>query len=74
MPANKPKVDKETGDRTYEFAAEADGSLRIVLSKHCYTECTNCHMLKPIQLRMMGDGTIRNQPQCSGCRGRYKKK
>ncbi len=45
--------------------------IRIVLCG-VMAACTKCRDTKPIEefgLRVMGDGTIRNQAQCTDCRG-----
>lgn len=47
-------------------------SSRVILLGS-YFKCTYCNCLRPgseFGLRKMQDGSIRNQAQCSSCRGR----
>lgn len=48
------------------------GNVEVVL-RGAYFHCTKCNTIKPADqfgLRKMGDGTVRNQAQCSACRKR----
>ena len=54
----------------YEFATT--GNTVVAVDANCLLQCPVCGKLGPIEFRRMGNGTIRNQPRCQGCR-RYVK-
>ena len=63
---------KSADSYKYEEDKEYKGIVSIVL-KDCYHLCTKCRLLKPMSevgIRVMKDGSIRNQPQCIECRGK----
>lgn len=54
--------------------AELDHPTARVVLMGCSADCTKCGQHKPLSdfgLREMGDGVIRNQAQCSQCRGEH---
>ena len=67
-PSPKPEGKKTRGPRKRRKSAvyDADGN-EVLVS----LTCLKCRQLKPLAqfgLRKMGDGAIRNQPWCRGCR------
>ena len=44
------------------------------LTTRCTGPCRDQLALAAMGLRAMGDGTLRNQPQCPACRGRYRQR
>lgn len=53
--------------RRYKF--EVGGVVpRVVLVGQCLLSCPVCRRLRPLQLRVMANGEVRNQPRCGHCR------
>jgi len=41
-----------------------------VVLVNVWLKCPTCGDTVPVELRVMGDGLVRNQPRCSPCRSR----
>lgn len=65
LPTGKRAPTKD-GEWRYEFAVKDCAT--IILSGHCSILCGVCRRWRPLELRRMGNGEIRNQPRCSTCR------
>lgn len=57
-----------------EARAEVSRTVNGVILINCWLKCPICRELAPVQLRVMGDGVVRNQPRCGKCRHSKKEK